>query len=117
MVSNGAVKTSNGYVKLGEKRSIDSVEKETSTAPKRPKLTQKSNHSKWRMLDEAGRQTWHYLEDDEEEKDWPQSTADKYFLGLPLVRISLSDSIPANCPGPPNPPSCRNAPQFGQERS
>ena len=40
---------------------------------------------RWRLLDDRGRQTWHYLETDEEVKEWPQSTADKYFLGLPLV--------------------------------
>ena len=40
---------------------------------------------RWRLLDEAGQQTWHYLETDEEVKAWPQSTADRYFLGLPLV--------------------------------
>lgn len=40
---------------------------------------------KWRLLDERGRQTWHYLETDEEVKAWPQSTADRYHLGLPLV--------------------------------
>ena len=47
---------------------------------------------RWRLLDEAGQQTWHYLETDEEIKAWPQSTADRYFLGLPLVNL-----IPAPC--------------------
>lgn len=41
---------------------------------------------RWRLLDERGRQTWHYLEKDEDLARWPQSTADKYFLELPLVR-------------------------------
>ena len=45
---------------------------------------------RWRLLDEAGRQTWHYLETDEEVKDWPQSTADRYHLGLPLVNVTLA---------------------------
>jgi lanosterol synthase len=36
-------------------------------------------------LDDDGRQTWHYLEDDEQNKEWPQSVADKYFLGLQTV--------------------------------
>ena len=44
---------------------------------------------RWRLRDEAGRQTWHYLETDEKVKAWPQSAADKYFLGLPLVSIVL----------------------------
>ena len=42
--------------------------------------------SRWRLLDEQGRQTWHYLQSDEEIKEWPQSIADRYFLGLPTVR-------------------------------
>ncbi|KAI9878912.1 MAG: Lanosterol synthase (Oxidosqualene--lanosterol cyclase) [Pleopsidium flavum] len=45
--------------------------------------TQKTDYSRWRLLDERGRQTWHYLVSDEELKTWPQSTADKYHLGLP----------------------------------
>ncbi len=44
---------------------------------------------RWRLLDERGRQTWHYLERDEDIARWPQSTADKYFLDLPLVRQLL----------------------------
>lgn len=40
---------------------------------------------RWRLLDERGRQTWHYLETNEKIKAWPQSTADRYHLGLPLV--------------------------------
>ncbi|KAL2863488.1 terpene cyclase/mutase family protein [Aspergillus lucknowensis] len=43
----------------------------------------KTDYSRWRLLDDDGRQTWHYLESDEECKAWPQSVADKYFLGLP----------------------------------
>ena len=47
---------------------------------------------RWRLLDEAGQQTWHYLEADEEVKAWPQSTADRYFLGLPLVNLTAAPS-------------------------
>ncbi|KKK12356.1 hypothetical protein P175DRAFT_0459005 [Aspergillus ochraceoroseus IBT 24754] len=43
----------------------------------------KTDYSRWRLLDDDGRQTWHYLESDKENKEWPQSAADKYFLGLP----------------------------------
>lgn len=46
---------------------------------------EKTDHSRWRLLDERGRQTWHYLSSDEELKTWPQSIADKYHLGLPTV--------------------------------
>ncbi|KAF2496750.1 oxidosqualene:lanosterol cyclase-like protein [Lophium mytilinum] len=43
---------------------------------------QKTDYSRWRLKDDDGCQTWHYLETDEELKAWPQSTADKYHLGL-----------------------------------
>lgn len=52
---------------------------------KRPKLEDKTDRTRWRMQDEKGRHTWHYLEDDEALKEWPQSTADKYYLGLDTV--------------------------------
>lgn len=50
----------------------------------------KTDYSRWRLLDDRGRQTWHYLENDEENEKWPQSVADKYFLGLPTVLIRLN---------------------------
>lgn len=40
---------------------------------------------RWRLLDEQGRQTWHYLKSDEEVKQWPQTIYDRHHLGLPLV--------------------------------
>ena len=40
---------------------------------------------RWRLKDERGRQTWHYLQSDEEVKAWPQTVADRHHLGLPLV--------------------------------
>ncbi|KAL8847557.1 MAG: hypothetical protein Q9221_007416 [Calogaya cf. arnoldii] len=45
--------------------------------------------SRWRLLDERGRQTWHYLQSDEKLKEWPQSVADRYFLNLPTGLPSL----------------------------
>lgn len=47
----------------------------------------KTDYSRWRLRDERGVQTWHYLQTDEEVKEWPQSTADKWFLDLPTVQI------------------------------
>ncbi|KAK4501797.1 hypothetical protein PRZ48_007606 [Zasmidium cellare] len=38
--------------------------------------------TRWRLKDDRGRQTWHYLQTDEEVKQWPLTTADKYHLGL-----------------------------------
>ncbi len=48
-------------------------------------FNRKTDYSRWRLRDDRGRQTWHYLTTDEELKDWPQTTADKYHLGLPIV--------------------------------
>ncbi|CZR56626.1 related to lanosterol synthase [Phialocephala subalpina] len=87
-------KTSSVTARPNGKRPIDAS---VSEAPqtKKPKLSERTDHSKWRMLDEKGRQTWHYLEDDDEAKEWPQSKADKYFLGLPL---GLPELTPAKTP-------------------
>ncbi len=46
----------------------------------------RTDPTRWRLLDERGRQTWHYLQSDEELKQWPQSIADRYFLNLPTVQ-------------------------------
>ncbi len=59
---------------------------------KRQRIQERTDSSRWRMRDDEGRMTWHYLETDEELKTWPQSYADKYYLGLPLVGISYSPS-------------------------
>jgi lanosterol synthase len=53
---------------------------------KRPRLEERTDYTRWRMRDDESRHTWHYLEDDEAMKEWPQTLADKYYLGLPLVR-------------------------------
>ena len=45
----------------------------------------KTDYSRWRMLDENGRQTWHYLTSDAEVEEWPQTITDKHYLGLPTV--------------------------------
>ncbi|KHN95648.1 oxidosqualene:lanosterol cyclase [Metarhizium album ARSEF 1941] len=43
--------------------------------------------TRWRLRDNDSRHTWHYLDDDDDDDDdrWPQSYADKYYLGLPLA--------------------------------
>ncbi|KAM7204701.1 lanosterol synthase [Naviculisporaceae sp. PSN 640] len=51
---------------------------------KRPRIEERTDYSRWRMRDDESRHTWHYLEDDNEAKQWTQTLADKYFLGLPL---------------------------------
>lgn len=44
------------------------------------------DRSRWRLeVGQDSRHVWHYLKTDQQLKDWPQSTADKYYLGLPTV--------------------------------
>ncbi|KAK8074381.1 terpenoid cyclases/protein prenyltransferase alpha-alpha toroid [Apiospora hydei] len=43
---------------------------------------EKTDYLRWRLVDDHGRQTWRYLETDEENADWPQTAYDKQFLGL-----------------------------------
>ena len=50
-----------------------------------PKAHETTDASRWRLFSERGRQTWHYLTSEDEVKAWPQSIADRYFLGLPTV--------------------------------
>ena len=69
---------------LTDEEPIEFTIAETKSA-RIPKLSERTDYTRWRLLDEAGRQTWHYLEEDEDAKEWPQSTADKYFLSLPTV--------------------------------
>ena len=90
--ANGALKAASGYARPGERRTTYTKIEETSS-PQQPELQERTDYSRWRLLDERGRQTWHYLEHEEEAKEWPQSTADKYFLGLPTVRKSFNHTI------------------------
>ncbi|KAF2685400.1 terpene synthase [Lentithecium fluviatile CBS 122367] len=55
----------------------------------------KTDRTRWRLEDERGCQIWRYLESDEECEKWPQSVADKYFLGMDT---SLPDLEPAKTP-------------------
>lgn len=52
---------------------------------KRPRIEERTDFTRWRLRDDKSRMTWQYLEDDEAAKEWPQTFADKYFLGLPVV--------------------------------
>ena len=49
-------------------------------------VERKTDHLRWRMKDVDGRQTWRYLESDEQLKAWPMTSADKYYLGMDTVR-------------------------------
>ncbi|KAG2183365.1 hypothetical protein INT43_006371 [Umbelopsis isabellina] len=64
--------------------------------------------SRWRLKVEHGAQTWHYLQSDEELKQWPQTRWDKYFLGVPFDSQKL--------PHPKTPlESARNGFEFYKE--
>lgn len=54
--------------------------------PKKPKIEAKTDPTRWRMKDDDSRHTWHYLTTKKAAQEWPQSYAEKYYLGLPLVR-------------------------------
>jgi lanosterol synthase len=72
----------NGASPLNKRKSNgDVVEKNA----KRAKIQEKTDITRWRCLDEDGRLTWRYLEDDDDATKWPQSYADKWYLGLDLV--------------------------------
>lgn len=44
-----------------------------------------TDYSRWRLLvNDLGRHTWHYLKSDEECEQWPQTSCDKFWLGMPL---------------------------------
>ena len=47
---------------------------------------QRTDLTRWRLKDDRGRHTWHYLETEEDLKAWPMSTADEYYLGLDTVK-------------------------------
>lgn len=53
--------------------------------PKKPKIEDRTDPTRWRMKDDESRHTWHYLPSEEAAKAWPQSYAEKYYLNLPLV--------------------------------
>ena len=47
---------------------------------------QQTDFTRWRLRNDRGVQTWHYLEN-EQSKAWPMSVADKYFLGFDTVGV------------------------------
>jgi len=55
----------------------------------------KTDHTRWRMKNVDGRQTWHYLESDEQLKAWPMTSADKYYLGQDTV--CQQETLSARC--------------------
>lgn len=81
------------------KRFSNAGDLDHATKKQRPVTEEKTDYSRWRMQDDHSRHTWRYLEDDEVAKESPQTHADKYFLGLPLV--SVSKRLVCFCSGSP----------------
>ncbi|KAG6239360.1 hypothetical protein E4U24_006099 [Claviceps purpurea] len=52
--------------------------------PQKPTIEAKTDPTRWRLKDDDSRHSWLYLESEKEAKDWPQSYAEKYFVGLSL---------------------------------
>lgn len=52
-----------------------------------------TDRTRWRLLDEEGRQTWVYLKTEQEVEEWPLSVYDRHHLGLDLVCAKLSGAF------------------------
>ncbi|GAW18291.1 hypothetical protein ANO14919_077660 [Xylariales sp. No.14919] len=72
---------SNGFDQPSRKRASNG---HVDANTKQSRIADKTDRSRWRLLDESGRLTWHYLETDEAVNEWPQSTADRWYLGLDI---------------------------------
>ena len=79
-----AVENTNGAPKRGSKQQVLNG---SAGARKISAVAEKTDYTKWRMKNDRGCQTWHYMDSEEEEKAWPQTTADRHFLGMDTVRI------------------------------
>ncbi|KAH7191989.1 terpenoid cyclases/protein prenyltransferase alpha-alpha toroid [Fusarium flagelliforme] len=70
------------------KRAADSQSepllKQGQPFPKQPRIGSELDKTRWRLKDDDSRHTWHYLEDDEAAKEWPQSYAEKWYLNQSL---------------------------------
>ena len=65
----------------------------------------RTDHNRWRLSDERGRQRWFYLKTKKEAEEWPQTTADRFHLGMPLVcktESTLKQAHPALTKSPLN---------------
>lgn len=70
----------NSYIEQHEKPQKSSIKVSAV------ELEESTDLRRWRLADDRGRQTWHYMCTDESAKSWPQNTIDQYHLGLELVR-------------------------------
>lgn len=49
-----------------------------------------TDYARWRLHGEEGAHIWDYLTSEADVEAWPQTTGDKYWLGLPVVRIVIT---------------------------
>lgn len=77
--------SANGATNGVAKRALNSNAQVPIGVGSNAKGDQKTDYGRWRLKDDRGCQTWHYLQTEEEVKAWPQSAADRYFLGLETV--------------------------------
>jgi lanosterol synthase len=79
------------------KRAADSecepLLKQGQPFPKQPRIGSELDKTRWRLKDDDSRHTWHYLEDDNAAKEWPQSYAEKWYLNQSLVRAHCLVSL------------------------
>ncbi|GAB7360754.1 hypothetical protein MBLNU230_g0628t1 [Neophaeotheca triangularis] len=76
--------------------------KTNSTTTEKTPEPAKTDLTRWRLRIDNGRQTWHYLTTQSEVASWPQTTADKFHLGLPT-----------NLPTYPSPQNAHEASKTG----
>jgi lanosterol synthase len=60
-------------------------------------LKETTDRTRWRLHNDRGCHIWHYLEDEEEASKWPQTAADKYFLGMETVCASEHSRLTQQC--------------------
>ena len=83
LVQGGGKKKRKGVNGTSEE---EGEERQTTITTTTTTTTTTTDLERWRLLDERGRQTWHYLSTDEAVQAWPQTVVDRHHLGLPLVR-------------------------------
>jgi len=74
---NGQLNGVNGHAKPGTHSAI------TSNNP------DQTDRTRWRLMGDKGEQRWTYLKTQQEVEAWPQSTVDRYHLGMPLYLPDL----------------------------
>lgn len=70
------------------RRSIRAANSKTgpgTEATEKLRTEYKTDPTRWRLKDNDGRHTWHYITDDGEMREWPQSMAEKWYMKLSLV--------------------------------